>query len=87
MEIEFDPAKDAANIAKHGVSLSAFVAFDDDPRVSVDDRLDYGEVRYQARGRIGGKGYCAVFTLTAIGIRLISLRRARDKEMRRYGSA
>jgi len=52
--------------------------------VVVDDRFDYRETRYQARGRINGKGHCVVFTLTETGIRLISFRRAREKEMRRY---
>ena len=28
IEIEFDPAKDAKNLAKHGVSLAAAVDFD-----------------------------------------------------------
>lgn len=84
MEIEFDPAKDAANIVKHGVSLAAFAGFDDAPNVVIDDRYEYGETRFQARGRIDGKGFCLVYTQTKGGIRLISFRRAREKEMRRY---
>lgn len=84
MDITFDPTKDAANTAKHGLSLADFSGFDGEPHVAIDDRFDYGEVRYQGRGRIDGKGYCVVFTVTAKGIRLISFRRAREKEMRRY---
>ena len=84
MELTFDRVKDAANIAKHGVSLADFQGFDGEPHVAIDDRYDYGETRYQARGRIGGIGYCAVFTVTATGIHLISFRRAHEKEMRRY---
>ena len=80
---EFDPAKDAANRSKHGVSLGEFTGFDDEPNVVVDDRFEYGETRYQARGRINGKGYCLVFVETPDGSRLISLRRAREKEIRR----
>lgn len=84
MEITFDPKKDAANIAEHGMSLADFQGFDAEPHVAIDDRFDYGETRYQGRGRIDGKGFCAVFTVTATGIRLISFRRAHEKEMRRY---
>ena len=84
MDIAFDPAKDAANIAKHGLSLADFEGFDGAPHVSIDARFDYGEVRYLARGRIGGKGHCAVFTVTATGMHFISFRRAHEKEMRRY---
>lgn len=84
MDVTFDPAKDAANIAKHGLSLADFQGFDGEPDVAIDDRFDYGETRYQARGRIDGKGFCLVYTVTAAGIRLISFRRAHEKEMRRY---
>lgn len=84
MGIAFDPAKNAANKIKHGIFLSAFVVFDAAPVVIVDDRLDYGETRYRAFGRIEGLGHCLVFTLTSGDTRLISFRRAHEKEMRRY---
>ena len=46
MRIEFDPRKDAANRAKHGVSLAMAVEFDwDEALVWVDDRYAYGEWR------------------------------------------
>lgn len=47
MQITFDPAKDTANIAKHGVSLTFAVQIMADPnRVEILDlRLDYGEDR------------------------------------------
>lgn len=84
MKITFDPSKNATNIAKHGVSLADFTGFDGQPTVSVDERYDYGETRYQARGRINGRGYCVVYTGSEAGIRLIGFRRAHEKEMRRY---
>lgn len=80
----FDPAKDAANVAKHGLSFVDFIAFDAEPAVEVDDRYDYGETRFRAFGRIDGEGHCLVYTVTGDTTRLISFRRARDKEMRRY---
>ncbi|KQN24168.1 hypothetical protein ASF00_15010 [Sphingomonas sp. Leaf34] len=84
MEFTFDPEKDAANIAKHGVSLAAFAGFDDDPIVRIDGRYEYGEVRYRAYGRIAGRGFCIIFMRREAMIRLISFRRAHEKEMRRY---
>lgn len=84
MAIEFDPAKDADNVAKHGLSLADFDGYDAEPVVLVDDRLDYGETRYRAFGRINGDGHCLVFTLRDADMRLISFRHAREKEMRRY---
>jgi uncharacterized DUF497 family protein len=84
VDISFDPVKDASNIAKHGLSFAEFDGFDADPVILVDDRYEYGEIRYRAFGRIDGKGHCLVFTITEMGLRAISFRRARDKEMRRY---
>ena len=53
MDIEFDPAKDAQNIAKHGLSLADAAAFElASARVTIDDRFDYGETRYRAFGRV-----------------------------------
>ena len=85
MDIEFDPAKDAQNIAKHGLSLADAAAFElASARVTIDDRFDYGETRYRAFGRVEGQGCCLVFTWEPGKIRVISFRRAREKEMRRY---
>jgi uncharacterized DUF497 family protein len=76
MDVVFDPAKDAANIAKMDFQTAA---------VMIDRRQNYGEVRYRAFNRIAGEGRCLVFTIRNGAIRVISFRRARDKEMRRYG--
>jgi uncharacterized DUF497 family protein len=84
MEIAFDPEKDAANIAKHGLSLADFKGFESEPQLRLDDRYDYAEIRYRAYGRIAGRGFCVVFTMRAATMRVISFRRAHDKEMRRY---
>lgn len=53
MKIAFDPAKDATNIAKHGLSLLAAERFDWETALErEDDRFDYGEVRFVAIGRV-----------------------------------
>ncbi|MGW8134163.1 BrnT family toxin [Sphingomonas zeae] len=86
MEIEFDPSKDQANVDKHGLSLADAVEFDLTAAVVVsDDRYDYGEVRYRAFGRVEGEARCLVFAVRGSVVRIISYRRAHEKEMRRYG--
>ena len=46
MRVEFDPAKDAANQAKHGVSLALAVELDwEAALVWFDARFDYEELR------------------------------------------
>jgi hypothetical protein len=79
--MEFDPAKDAANIAKHGVSLSraAELAIE---TVVTDDRN--AERRFRAYGVLDGRPYCLAFTLRGGDVRPISLRRAHQKEYRRH---
>ncbi|MBU6165211.1 MAG: BrnT family toxin [Alphaproteobacteria bacterium] len=85
MGIEFDPAKNAANISKHGLALAEFAGFDAPPLVIDDQRQDYGEPRWLAYGQIGGVAHCLVFTLRGETMRLISLRRANDRERTRHG--
>jgi uncharacterized DUF497 family protein len=85
MKVEFDPAKDAANIAKHQISLARAVDFEM-LAVQPDTRFDYGEERYRAWGLIDGVAYCLAFTTRGGAVRPISLRRAHSKEMKRYGS-
>lgn len=81
MEIEFDPAKDVANLAKHGVSLAR--AVDLIPLTFVeDDRFE--EARYRIYGLIDDLPYCLAFTDRGEKVRVISLRRVHAKEMRRY---
>jgi uncharacterized DUF497 family protein len=80
---EFDPAKEAINLSKHGVSLARWVDLDIFAIVR-DDRFDYGEPRYRAYGVIDGVSYCLAFTVRNEQYRPISLRRAHAKEMRRH---
>ena len=83
MDIEFDPAKDAANVAKHGISLAAAVDFDIRGFLR-DSRRDYAEERINAYGLLYGRTYCLTFVVRAGRLRVISLRRAHHKEYRRH---
>jgi uncharacterized DUF497 family protein len=80
---DFDPAKDAINLSKHGVSLARWVDLEVLAIVR-DDRFEYGEPRYRAYGLIEGVAHCLVFTVRNTRYRPISLRRAHAKEMRRH---
>lgn len=81
VEIAFDPAKDAINIAKHGVSLARSVDLEVLAYVD-DDRYD--EPRFRLYGTIDGSPYCLAGTHRGGVVRVISLRRAHEKEMRRH---
>lgn len=80
--IEFDPAKDEANIAKHGVSLRlASLVLEADPVIIEDDRFEYGETRCRAFAPVAGRMFTCVFTMRGEVYRIISLRRANRREI------
>ena len=83
MAITFDADKNQENIAKHQISLARAADLEILATLE-DDRFDYGEVRFRAWGLIDDETYCLVFTIRDGDVRAISLRRAHDKEMRRY---
>lgn len=86
MRYVFDTAKDTTNQAKHGVSLALAEALFAGPHVSVsDDRFDYGEMREVAFGLINGRLFVCVYVDRGAQRRVISLRKANRREVKRYG--
>jgi uncharacterized DUF497 family protein len=82
----FDPAKDAVNRAKHGVSLALAEVLFAAPHVSIaDDRFDYGETRQVAFGVINNRLFACVYVDRNGERRIISLRKANQREAKRYG--
>ena len=86
MEFEFDPAKSAANKAKHGIDfVEAQTLWLDDGLEEVVSKADVAvESRFLAIGRIDGKHWTAICTLRGEAIRIISVRRARKEEVKYY---
>lgn len=88
MQFQFDPAKAAANLRKHGVSFAdAEGVFADPLAIHRADPDAEGEERFIAVG-MGSAGELLVvaYTLREEGIRLISARRATRREARDYAS-
>ncbi len=85
MEIAFDASKDRVNTAKHGVSLAEASKFEWDTAVTWPDvRRNYGEARMAGIGYIGQRLYVVAFVERDNDRRIISLRKANDREVRRY---
>ena len=89
MQFEWDDAKNAANVAKHGVGFAtASRIFEGPVLTAVDSRRDYGEVRSNSIGRVDGILYLVVTHTDRIGrIRIISARPAKRLERQRYDEA
>jgi uncharacterized protein len=85
MRIEFDPAKNLANLDKHGLSLAMAETLDwDEALVWVDDRFEYGQVRMIALAPDTGVLYYVAFTDRSDVRRIISLRKANRREVKHY---
>lgn len=86
MKYVFDPAKDVINRTKHGVALALAEVLFAGRHVSViDDRFDYGERRKVAFGLINGRLFVCVYADRDDERRVISLRKANRREVKRYG--
>ncbi len=84
MGIEFDPAKDAVNIEKHGVSLSRTGELEILAVIENTREVD-AERRFRLYGLLDGEAHCAVVNFRAGTTRAISLRKANRKERQVYG--
>jgi uncharacterized protein len=86
MSPEFDPRKDAANISKHGVSLSTGDGVLNDPlAVTIEDSSALDEQRWITVGANSlGSLMVVVWTERGEEIRLISARPATTKERKYY---
>ncbi|QQP93022.1 BrnT family toxin (plasmid) [Skermanella sp. TT6] len=84
----WDEAKHVANLAKHGLDFAVAEGFDwDTALTAVDERRDYGEGRFISIGYIGPRLHVMVWTPRGDDTRIIGLRKANDREERRYHAA
>jgi len=86
LEIEFDRAKDASNLAKRGLSLARAADLVETIEV-IDNRRDYGEVRVICVGLIEDRVHVCVYTPRGRIRRIISLRKANRREAEAYRQA
>ena len=86
MGFEYDPAKSAKNLAKHGVDFEQAQALWDDPDLLTVKSKFIDEERWISIGVMAGKYWTAVWTPRGGNTRIISVRRSRDKEVQLYES-
>ena len=88
MEFEWDPAKNEANLRKHGIDFVDAVAIWDGFVVTMRSmQTGHGETRYLAIGLEGDREIAVIYTWRAGAVRLVSARRARRHERRKYWTA
>ena len=85
MEFEWDEAKRRANYRKHGLDFrDAEKVFQGITLAAEDDRQDYGEKRFISLGRLEDIVVVIVHTERRDRTRIISMRRANQKETKAY---
>lgn len=85
MKVTCDAVKDIKNQEKHGVSLIEAASIDwDVALIWQDTRHDYGENRMIALAPIGERLYCVVYVDRENDRRIISLRKANQREFDYY---
>ncbi|SFJ05124.1 BrnT family toxin [Nitrosomonas sp. Nm34] len=87
MKIVFDQTKNSTNLAKHGVPLSLALMIEWDTLLAKqDERKEYGEKRMIGYALVDDRLYCVVFTDRDNERRIISLRKANQREVKYYVS-
>lgn len=85
MAIEFDPGKRDKTLAERGLDFArAGEVFAGRHFTAEDDREDYGESRYITVGKLDDRMVVMVWTPRGKARRIISLRKANDREQARY---
>ncbi|MEO3433257.1 BrnT family toxin [Inquilinus sp. CAU 1745] len=84
MEFDFDVAKSASNKAKHGIDFEEAQTLWDDPDLLEAPARTDDEPRFLVIGLIDGKHWSAVCTWRRNRLRIISVRRARKREIEHY---
>lgn len=85
MMITFDQKKNLRNIEQRGLPFELVTEFDFGSALfELDRRHEYKGTRVRAFGKIHDRLHVLVFTVTDAGIGVISLRKANQREVRRY---
>lgn len=86
MSFEYDLNKSIINKSKHGIDFDEAQALWEDPERLEIPTKKLDEPRCLIIGKIEGKHWSAVVTYRSSNIRLISVRRSREEEVKLYES-
>ena len=86
MEFDWDGIKSDACLIERGFDFMTAAQCFMDPHhmISRDSRFDYGEDRFQVLGQIDERVFFVTYTLRGEVIRIISARKANQREVKRY---
>jgi uncharacterized protein len=86
MKITYDPAKRAHTLKERGLDFEECAEVFAGPSIDIpDNRHDYGEPRARTIGLLNGRMVVVVWTQRGNTRRIISMRKANDREKARFG--
>lgn len=86
MKCTCDPEKRAKTLAERGLDMAEAAAIFEGPHLTFDDiRFEYGEQRYVTIGHLRGRMIVIAWTPRDGSRRIISMRKANDREEKKYG--
>ena len=87
MNFEYDEIKSNVNKSKHNIDFEEAKRLWEDPySFEIPSSQSEDEERFLVLGQIDSKNYTAIITYRDKSIRIISVRRSREKEMKLYES-
>lgn len=88
MELEWDEEKRQRNRNERGIDFADVVRFEFETATTVaDHRTDYGEARLVSTGFLDGRLHVLCWTERDGRMRMISLRKANDREQKAFRTA
>jgi len=85
MNFEWDENKRLINLQNHGIDFAdVWHVFENETATNIDDRFDYGEIRFLSLGLLFGEIVAVSHTETDTDIRIISARKAEKYEQDKY---
>ena len=84
MQFEWDENKRQSNLTKHGLDFFEAVEVFESPHVKIPSSNEGEEERFLAIGMFQGRFVTVVYTHRGTAVRIISFRRARHEERRKY---
>lgn len=88
MKFEWDENKRRKNLQKHGIDFAdLWEIFDYDVATDIDNRFDYGEIRFLTFGLLRGEIIVVSYTEDNDVFRIISVRKAEKYEQEIYFNA
>ena len=82
---EWDETKRKVTLSERGIDFADIALFDwDTAQTILDDRADYGEMRLVSTGYIKDRLFVCCWVERQTRVRIISLRKANDREIKAY---